>query len=41
MSEEDNKELAKLYLNLYLGCIKYKEINKKRKLNVKNIIIVI
>ena len=36
MSQEANKELAELYLKLYLGCIKYKEINKKKKIKCDN-----
>ena len=31
MSEKENEILSNLYLNMYLGCIKYKEKNKKIK----------
>jgi hypothetical protein len=31
MSQQENQDLANVYLNLYLGCIKYKEKNIKKK----------
>ena len=31
MSQEENKDLANLYFDLYSGCIKYKEKNIKKK----------
>ena len=37
MSEKENENLSNLYLNMYLGCIKYKEKNKEKKKKIKEI----